>query len=98
MSEAIMSIQAARRRVSISSNVIPGVILALDSFSILFVGIFSYFLITGTIVEDEGYYFAAIAFVWLVTIALLKFGGLYEWDPLLFPSRFAIKILVAFST
>ena len=98
MSTVLKPNEVSRRHLSISSNVIPGVIVALDSFAILLVGSLSYFLITEGTVEDTGYYFAAIAFVWLVAVTLLKFGGLYQWDPLLYPLRFVDKILVAFAT
>src|SRR5262245_45575967 len=87
-----------RRQFSISSHVVPGVMVALDSVVILSVALISYVVIVGDQLEEPGYYGAAIAFFWLVTIMLLNFAGLYQFEPTLRPLAFADKIAVAFAT
>ena len=85
------------RRFSISSHVIPGLMIGFDSLVILASAIISYTMIVGN-VEDPSYYAAAAAFVWIVTIMLLNFGGLYEFDPIMKPLSFLDKIVIAFAT
>src|SRR5512140_1295415 len=50
------------RTFSISSNVIPGLIVALDSVAIISTALVTYFVIVGGYLEDSSYYVAAIAF------------------------------------
>src|SRR5262249_47959602 len=85
-----------RRQFSISSRVIPELMVALDSVVILSVAAISYFMLVGDYVEDASYYGAAVAFFWLVTIMLLNFAGLYQFEPTLRPLAFADKIAIAF--
>jgi Undecaprenyl-phosphate glucose phosphotransferase len=94
----ILKNEVSRRPLSISSNVIPQIVGTLDSLAIFVSGGAAFSLVTDGAVADLNYYFAAVAFVWLVVITLLKFGGLYLWDALLFPLRFFDKFLVAFAT
>jgi Undecaprenyl-phosphate glucose phosphotransferase len=95
-----MGLVAPGRRFSVSSNVIPGVVLSVDSLTILATGYLTYLAVVGGMVEDPNYYAAAIAFIWLVTITLMNFGGLYEFDSILNPisslSRFALAFATAF--
>src|SRR5262249_28565611 len=86
------------RRFSISSHVIPGVMVGLDSLVILSTALISYYTIVGGYLEDNGYYGAAIAFFWLVTMMLMNFAGLYRFEPIFRPLAFADKIAVTFAT
>ena len=85
-------------RLSFSSQVVPGLITALDSAVILSVALFSFLALVGEHVEDVGYYGAAIAFVWITTTLLMNFAGLYQLEPILRPLAFSDKILIAFAT
>ena len=85
-------------RLSFSSHVVPGLIAALDTAMIMSVALISFFALVGQYVEDVGYYGAAIAFVWITTILLLHFAGLYQLEPILRPLAFSDKILIAFAT
>jgi Undecaprenyl-phosphate glucose phosphotransferase len=87
-----------KRRFSISSHVIPGLMTGLDSFVILSSALISYLIIVANHVEDPSYYAAAVGFVWLATIMLMNFGGLYQFEPIMRPLAFADKILIAFAT
>lgn len=87
-----------RKYLSLSSNVIPGIICALDSLVILATGAITYELIAAGYVEEPGYYAAAIAFVWLVSIILMNFGGLYHFDSILDPISTLDKCILAFAT
>jgi Undecaprenyl-phosphate glucose phosphotransferase len=87
-----------RRRFSISSNVIPGFVGALDSVVILTAGVISFFAIVSDHVTDAETYTAAICFVWLTTILLMNFGGLYQFNPVMRPIAILDKIVVAFGT
>lgn len=86
------------RRLSISSRVIPGFIAALDSAIILAAGLISYLWLLAEQSADPGHYGAAISFVWLTTVLLLNFGGLYRFDSIVQPIVFADKVIVAFGT
>jgi Undecaprenyl-phosphate glucose phosphotransferase len=70
----------------------------LDSFVILSSALISYLIIVANHVEDPSYYAAAVGFVWLATIMLMNFGGLYQFEPIMRPLAFADKILIAFAT
>jgi Undecaprenyl-phosphate glucose phosphotransferase len=89
--------QLSRKRFLISSNVVPGLMVVLDSVVILSSALISYAVFVGYFV-DTGYYPVAIAFVWLVTILLMNFAGLYEFDPIMLPLAFVDKIAIAFAT
>ena len=85
-------------RLSFSSHVVPGLIAALDTAMIMSVALVSFFALVGQYVEDVSYYGAAIAFVWITTILLLHFAGLYQLEAILRPLAFSDKILIAFAT
>jgi putative colanic acid biosysnthesis UDP-glucose lipid carrier transferase len=87
-----------KRRLSFSSQVLPGVIAGLDSFAVLGTAAISFFMIVGSQIDDTGYYAAAICFVWVVVGLLLQFAGLYRLEPIMSPLTFADKIIVAFGT
>lgn len=88
----------SKRRFSISSHVIPGLMTGLDTLVILSSALISYSLIVAGYVKDPGYYAAAVAFVWLATIMLMNFAGLYQFEPIMRPLAFADKIVIAFAT
>jgi Undecaprenyl-phosphate glucose phosphotransferase len=88
----------SKRRFSISSHVIPGLVTGLDSLVILSSALISYLLIVADYVEDPSFYAAAVAFVWLATIMLMNLGGLYQFEPIMRPLAFADKIIIAFAT
>jgi Undecaprenyl-phosphate glucose phosphotransferase len=86
----------AKKRFSISSRVIPGLIIVLDSAVVLSTALISY---VGIIYFAEpSYYAAAVAFVWLVSIMLMSFAGLYEFDAVTHPLKVADKIIIVFVT
>jgi len=84
------------KRFSISSRVIPGLIVSLDSLVILSSALISYF--TFVRFGDPSYYAAAVGFVWLITVMLMNFSGLYEFDAITRPLSFADKIVIVFAT
>jgi len=90
------SVQLAKKRFSISSRVIPGLVIALDSFVILSSALILY----DTLVRfgEFSYYAAATAFVWLVAITLMNFAGLYKFDAIIRPFAFVDKIVIVFAT
>jgi Undecaprenyl-phosphate glucose phosphotransferase len=88
--------QSTRNRFSISSQVIPGLIATLDSLVILSAGFISY-VVTVSFGDPE-YYTSAIAFVWLTTILLMNFAGLYDFEAITRPLAFSDKIIITFVT
>src|SRR5437763_4512686 len=98
LSSSTVNRSVPRRKFSISSHVIPGLMVALDSFVILSVALITYLAIVADRAEDPSYYAAAIGFVWLVTVMLMNFAGLYQFEPMMRPLRFADKIGIAFAT
>ena len=87
-----------RRRLSFSSQVLPGIIVALDSLAVLSTATISFLILVGSQVDDVGYYAAAICFVWVVVGLLMNFGGLYRLEPIMTPFTYADKIIIAFGT
>jgi putative colanic acid biosysnthesis UDP-glucose lipid carrier transferase len=86
----------SRRKLSFSSQVLPGIIAGLDSLAVLSTAIVLFLTLIGSQVEDAGYYAAAICFVWVVSGLLMNFGGLYRLDPIMSPLIYVDKIIVAF--
>jgi Undecaprenyl-phosphate glucose phosphotransferase len=88
--------QSTKKRFSISSRVIPGLMVTLDSLVILSAGLISYVTIISF--GDPEYYIAAVAFVWLTTILLMNLAGLYDFEAIMRPLAFSDKIIIAFVT
>jgi Undecaprenyl-phosphate glucose phosphotransferase len=97
-SRAHIAREVSKIRFSISSQVIPGLMKGFDTLVILSSGLISYSLIVADYVQDPGYYAAAVAFVWLATIMLMNFAGLYQFEPIMRPLAFVDKIVIAFAT
>ena len=85
-----------KKRFSISSQVLRGLMMTIDSLVILSSGLLLYNLIIEFAVTS--YYAAAVAFVWLVSIMLMNFAGLYEFDAVTRPIAFIDKIIIVFVT
>jgi Undecaprenyl-phosphate glucose phosphotransferase len=97
----------SRGKFPISSHVVPGVVLILDSFAILASAVIFYLiLIDGSLYpilfetqpEGAALYVEATVFIWLITIMLMNFAGLYQFEAILRPFAFADKIILAFVT
>ena len=86
----------AERQFSISSQVLRGLLIALDSLVILSTGLICFSAIV--YFGEPSYYAAAIAFVWLVSILLINLAGLYEFDPVTRPFVFIDRIAIVFAT
>src|SRR4051794_26462409 len=95
---AARHLPATRARMSISSHVLPGLVVALDSIAILSAGMCAYALFVGAWLDDPSHYVAAVTFVWLVMLMLMNFAGLYRLEPIMRPFAFADKIVVGFAT
>ena len=90
------SAQSSKKRFSISSRVIPGLMVTLDSLVILSAGLISY--VATISFGDPEYYAAAVAFVWIATILLMNLAGLYDFDAITRPFAFIDKIIITFIT
>src|SRR5215213_450942 len=80
-----------KRKFSISSHVIPGLMVGLDSTVILATALISYSALVAYTVEEAGYYGVAVSFFWLVTLMLMNLAGLYEFEPIMRPLAFLDK-------
>jgi putative colanic acid biosysnthesis UDP-glucose lipid carrier transferase len=89
---------STRAQFSISSQVLPGVIVGLDAFAILSAAFITYSILLAGSLDDPGHYFAAVSFVCLVTIMLLNFAGLYQLEAIMRPVRSSGQIIIAFMT
>jgi Undecaprenyl-phosphate glucose phosphotransferase len=90
--------QLSRRKLSFSSEVLPGVIAGLDSLAILSTAAISFVMFVGSQIDDVEYYAAAVCFVWVAVCLLMSFGDLYRLEPIMSPLAYADKIIIAFST
>ena len=70
--------------------------VTLDSLVILSAGLISY--VATISFGDPEYYSAAVAFVWLTSMMLMNFAGLYEFEAITRPLAFSDKIVTAFIT
>lgn len=86
------------RRFPISSHVMPGIVVMLDSISILAAALITYVIILGDPVDASEVEVAAVVFVWTITLLLMNFAGLYTFEPILRPFAFSDKIILAFTT
>ena len=89
---------AAGGQFPISSQVLPGLVVILDSIAILSIAIVSYALIIGGVTEYTDLYLSAATFVWLVTLLLMNFAGLHQFDAILRPLAILDKIVLSFAT
>src|SRR5215831_8513356 len=84
------------RRLPLSSQVVPSLFVGLDSFAILASGLVAHAIIVGSSPDTAGTYAVAMSFVWLTTLILMNFAGLYKFEPLMRPLTYADKIIVSF--
>lgn len=70
--------------------------MGLDTAAIVAAGILT-FVLESARIEETSYYAAAVAFVWLVAVTLLKVGGLYQLDAIINPTRYIDKLVLAFA-
>ena len=89
---------AKTRRLPLSSQVVPTLFGAMDSLAILSSALAAYLLIVGYSPGNANFYIVAVSFVWLSTILLMNFGGLYHFKPLMRPLAYVDKIIIAFVT
>jgi Undecaprenyl-phosphate glucose phosphotransferase len=87
----------SRRNVPLSSQVAPNIFITLDSIAIFLSAIITYFTVIGYS-ENGQLYVVATSFVWLVSLLLLKFAGLYNFEPFMRPLLYADKIFITFVT
>jgi putative colanic acid biosysnthesis UDP-glucose lipid carrier transferase len=87
-----------RGKFPISSHVIPGLIVVLDSVAIFASALILYGILVGGSVESPDLYFAVTIFVWLATVLLMNFAGLYQFESILRPISFIDKIVLTFMT
>ena len=87
-----------KRSFAISSQVLPGIIVALDSIMVLSSGLICYLILEGNYTERTDYFISAVVFVWLIGILLMNFAGLYQFQPILQPHKFIEKLLVVIAT
>ena len=88
----------SQRRLPLSSQVVPSLMVLLDSVAIVTSGLVTHVIIVGAYGNTIGYYAVAISFVWLTTVLLMNFAGLYKFDVLLRPIVYLDKFVVAFLT
>jgi putative colanic acid biosysnthesis UDP-glucose lipid carrier transferase len=91
-----LNAELPNKRFSISSSVIPQLMMVLDSLAILATAFIAYFVTIDF--AEPSYYAAATAFVWLVTIMLLNFAGLYDFDAIVRPLTYVDKVVIVFAT
>lgn len=80
----------------VSSTSVSSSLVVIDSFSILLSGFFSYYF---TLKYSSGFnlYLTSICFVWIISIILMHFGGLYRYPVATKPLKYLSGILVATS-
>ena len=68
----------------LSSTVVSSTLVFLDSLAILVTGYISYDLIVVYSINGN-VYISAVLFIWIATLSLMNFGGLYHFDIALRP-------------
>jgi Undecaprenyl-phosphate glucose phosphotransferase len=95
---AVTPDSTVRAGFSISSQVLPGLMAAVDTVAILSVAVASFLTLVGGYPDDADQYVTAVCFVWLVALMLMHFAGLYQLEPIMRPLAFVDKFIVAFVT
>jgi Undecaprenyl-phosphate glucose phosphotransferase len=88
----------ARGKLPISSQVVPGIVVIFDSITILSSALVLYLIFVEGPLDGSGLYVEAAVFIWLITLMLMNFAGLYQFEAILRPFAFADKIILAFAT
>lgn len=86
------------RRLPLSSHVLASLAVVLDSFAIVSSALVVHTIIVGSSASTVTYYTVATCFVWLTTLILMSFAGLYRFDALMRPISYVDKFVVAFAT
>lgn len=81
----------------LSSTTVASVLVATDSLTLLGSGYFTYDRVI-VYSLDQNLYIVAIVFIWLVTLTLINFAGLYRYEAASHPARHVPVILVAMAT
>jgi Undecaprenyl-phosphate glucose phosphotransferase len=89
--------QVRTRRIKISSQFLSGLIGLLDTIAVLSAGIAVYFMVQFS-GDDVNQYVAAVTFVWLATMMLYQFGGLYQFAAIVRPASVIDRLIVGFGT
>lgn len=88
---------AMKANFPISANFISGLFILFDSLAILASGLaLHHYMVSDANLSDE--YLAAISFIWLTTIMLLNFGGLYQFEAITRPLSVWDKLIISFVT
>jgi Undecaprenyl-phosphate glucose phosphotransferase len=82
----------------ISSGVVAGLTVLIDSAAILLSGIVLWLALVNLGASAIPPYAAAISFIWIVVLLLFHFTGLYEFEPITKPLSFLDKLIIAFLT
>jgi Undecaprenyl-phosphate glucose phosphotransferase len=90
--------EAKRKLAPLSSQVIPSLFVVLDSVAILASALVTFVSIVGYAGDSTPYYIVAVCFVWLTSLLLMNFAGLYQFEPFMRPLAYADKIIIAFIT
>jgi Undecaprenyl-phosphate glucose phosphotransferase len=81
----------------LSATTVATILLAADSVAVLGSGFFTYDRLI-VYSASQYLYMATVLFVWLVTLSLMNFGGLYRYEVSTYPLRHLHAILIAVAT
>jgi Undecaprenyl-phosphate glucose phosphotransferase len=76
----------------------PSLFVGLDSVAIITSGLVAHAIILGSPPDIADHDTVAMSFVWLTTLMLMNFAGLYKFEPLMRPLTYVDKIIVSFVT
>ncbi len=82
----------------ISSTIISGVSIFMDSMAVLVSGFAACFLLIGASSANIELYASAILFIWIAIFMFFHFAGLYQFDPIMSPMGYWEKFVVAYIT
>ena len=85
-------------RFPISSNVISGIAVLVNSAAILGAGAALYFWMVNVNANTVGVYAACVCCIWLTTVMLFQFSELYQFEAIVLPLPNLDKIVIAFGT
>ncbi|WP_311029141.1 undecaprenyl-phosphate glucose phosphotransferase [Mesorhizobium koreense] len=85
-------------RFSISSTVISGIAVLLDSAMILGAGLITYLFLISVNVVTGSFYATCICCIWITVLLLFQFSELYRFDAIIRPLPNLDKMIIAFAT
>jgi Undecaprenyl-phosphate glucose phosphotransferase len=94
--ESLMT--AREKSFPLSSSVVVGVFVLLDGAWFIVAGLLAYVFLVDRAIPPAELYLAAVLFIWLASLFIFNYVGLYKFAAIMAPVANLLRLLVAFGT